>query len=390
MKMPWRTTTFLWLVGFWLFHEYDAALASLRVRVVRCENSRPLSSCGRRWKRTAVAAAFAHPPRRRDTTVSPNNDKEHPEEDGKKTIGEDPLGPPSPLRELAVGGESLRAFRRNHHNQEHHAFQVERVASRPHIFVLRGLISESECRDLIQAAADRMETAETAATASGSSNNKRRKNCRVAWLSNDRADGLVGHLAVAVGRLVLSSAAASSSSRSMHSTDAGGAGYEDMQVVHYTAGGEYVPHHDGHGRAVTVLYYLTHAGETWFPLATTTGDDGAKDGRPRSREEALRRAESRAPGWDGVLLTSRGAPETATSVNDGSSSQNNSTHNSQVFIQAGDAVVFYNYYCCSDDGDDHPASMDWTALHAGIPVAAPEKWIANHWYHPSDCFFRPN
>jgi len=361
--MPCCKATFVfWLVGWRKF----AAFAFPG----RCGNSygsSPLSS--RRTTCSTYVLAFAH----RDTTFDshcPNEVEPYKDHNGVQTI--DPLGPPSRLRELKVG-KTLRAFRLDRNKQDH-AFQVERVASRPHIFLFRGLLSELECQEIIQAATadSKMETAETA---SGESSSKRR-NCQVAWLSNDSADGLVGNLAVTVGRLVLSTTATVSGP---------GAGYEDMQVVHYTEGGEYVLHHDGNERVVTVLYYLTDVGATWFPLVSSnnSGDNSANKESfrgPKSREEALKLAEYREPGTDGVLLTSR-AGATADDISSG-----RTTNNSLITIRTGDAVVFYNYY--SHNGDR--ATMDWTSLHAGLPVAAPDKWIANHWYHPSDHFFCQN
>ena len=160
------------------------------------------------------------------------------------------LGLPSHLHQLKCG-EILSAFRRVENGKDVF-FEVERIAARPPIFLLRGVLRKEECEAIISAA-DTMETAETV---SGETTSKRR-NCQVAWLSKDAANGLVGSLAETVGRLVLTPSAAKGA----------GAGYEDMQVVHYSESGEYVLHHDGNERVVTVLYYLTSVGETWFPLA---------------------------------------------------------------------------------------------------------------------------
>ena len=102
-------------------------------------------------------------------------------------------------------------------------------------------------------------------------------------------------------------------------------------------------------------------------------------------EEAHKRAESLKPGVDGVLFSNSGA-----GVSEQYYSQSESS--GEAFgrirrIQAGDAVVFYNYR----QGDrKRGALMDWTALHAGMPVqgrSSGDKWIANHWFHVSESAF---
>ena len=92
-------------------------------------------------------------------------------------------------------------------------------------------------------------------------------------------------------------------------------------------------------RALTVLYYLNGVGETWLPLADAPGAP------PRSRVEALERAEGLEPGVDGVLVRD---PE------------------------PGDALAFFNL-------DDSVRAPDWSAIHAALPCDG-EKWVANHWF----------
>lgn len=48
------------------------------------------------------------------------------------------------------------------------------------------------------------------------------------------------------------------------------ASVEDLQVLRYGVGGEFVLHHDGDPRILTVVYYLNGVGGTWFPLARTS------------------------------------------------------------------------------------------------------------------------
>lgn len=210
---------------------------------------------------------------------------------------------------------------------------VEKVSSRPPIFVLRNFLTKDECQNIMDSVSE-MEPGQTVS----SHGNEQRKNSHVAWLDN-----------VGDGSAVISNAA-----KRAHDIFLGhqqvfhvSRGVEPLQVVRYDDGGEYVLHQDGNRRLLTVLYYLNGAGETWFPLADSAvqGDDEL------NRLTALKKCEKLTPGRDGVLVSCEG----------------NGTP-----IQQGDAVAFYSYFT--------DATCDWNALHAGLPVSS-TKWIGNHFFH---------
>ena len=129
-------------------------------------------------------------------------------------------------------------------------------------------------------------------------------------------------------------------------------GSEDMQVLRYDSGGEYVFHHDGNDRILTVLYYLNGEGATWFPLAQNKSKHAFQ---PQSREEAFDHAEGLKPGVDGVMVSTDFSTRTS----------------AYIPVSRGDAVAFFSYH---DDG-----RMDWNALHAGLP-ARNEKFVAAHFF----------
>lgn len=199
---------------------------------------------------------------------------------------------------------------------------VKRLAARPSVFLLRGVLGASDCGAVRAAAsASGLAAAETVCETADA-----RRRCDVAWLPPPPA------LTNAVAGLLLSDEARA----------APGSGCEDLQVVRYDAGGSYETHHDAAReapRAVTVLYYLNGVGNTWLPLA----DDAPP---PATRDEALRRAAARSPASGGVRCSSPAA---------------------------GDALAFFNF-------DPDSGGIDWAAIHAALPADA-EKWVANHWFH---------
>lgn len=230
--------------------------------------------------------------------------------------------------------ESVRWRRRN--------VTVECISHTPPMFVLRNLLSHTEC-DAIVSLALSSNTMAPGQTASGCKETVIRKNSQVTWLGNDNVDGLIGMLALSVRQLLTDQRES--------------VGVEDMQVVQYDRGGEYVLHHDGNHRFLTVLYYLSGHGETWFPLAND------KATTPASRHEALDYANTRQPGIHGILVsTSRSGHEEQVQSRQSSS---------MVSVHQGDAIAFYNYL-----GD---GQMDWSTIHAGLP-ASTEKVIANHFF----------
>ena len=212
------------------------------------------------------------------------------------------------------------------------AFGVQRLAARPALFHLRGLLSEGECNHLIRAA-DK-QSMKPAITAGGTT----RSGCSVAWLPIEE-DPVCSDLTGVISELLLTPEV-----RDANGWGRGG-GFEKLQVLKYTLEGEFKLHHDANletPRMLTVLLYLNGCGETWFPLAHTDAD-AAKDARnPASRPDALQSCAGLVPGRDGLLL----APG------------------------LGDAVAFYNYL------DDGSGDLDRLAFHAGMPSRHEQKSVA--------------
>jgi hypothetical protein len=196
-----------------------------------------------------------------------------------------------------------------------------------------------------------------------------RKHSRVGWLENDRPS--IEAIARRAHGIFLNGIP-------FHSTR----GIEPLQVVHYHGlGGEYVNHHDGNGRLLTVLYYLNGVGATWFPLARYDATE-CHGVEIRDLTEARRASIGKSPDTSGVLITCR---------NHDVKDESKGTDGSPIVarVNEGDAVAFYNYRV---DG-----SMNWRAFHSGLPITQDDllvgkeneetdkntggKWIANHFYH---------
>jgi hypothetical protein len=213
------------------------------------------------------------------------------------------------------------------------AFSIERVSAQPPIYVLRNFLSLEEC-DFIREKVERSIDIQDAQTLNGQGLTAR-PNCQVAWL-----DSNVDDLAQDVATLMLDPR-----------EEYGGLWVENLQVLQYSLKGEYVLHHDGHFRLLTCLYYLNGVGGTWFPFANYSGR------APTNRDEAM--SQDLVPGRDGLVFGEKGEKLV-------------------VPVEAGDAVVFYNYQMTPCG-----ATEDWRTLHAGLPTTG-TKWIANHWFHVGD------
>lgn len=231
------------------------------------------------------------------------------------------MGVPEHLKHLAVGDTVVAVM------GESKIIVVERLSSQAPIFIARNLVSPELCHH-IQATVKHMEQGRT----ESGDNNRFRPASLVGWLSNQN-DALVGNLAETVHSIFLPN----QSYRLRF--------VEDMQVVQYQPGGEYLLHHDDKDRMLTVLYYLNGVGATWFPLCDYPTQCA-------SRIDALKLANDMVPETEGVLVSS--------------------STNARIQIGQGDAIAFYNYL---EDG-----STDWNMIHAGMPAIG-EKWIANHWFH---------
>ena len=293
------------------------------------------------------------------------------------------LGPPEPLRNLKIG-QYLDAFRRLQRNDEKETvnFTIERVAYKPDIYCLRNFVTQPECKEIqTLAKATAMKHAETVTE----NDTYSRKNCSVAWipLSGPNKSSLVSDLVASTANILLSNSVLSHPS----------AGVEDLQVLRYDIGGEFVLHHDGEPRMLTVIYYINGVGGTWFPLACTSNDDNGNprarrerhdrvmgDNFDRSRQEPQNKAQALdlvkdlTPGKEGLLIMGTCASQRKEKVVGGEQRQSQGDH--VVLINQGDVVAFYNYL------DDGSARLDWRSLHCGLPTTEEDgtKWIANHWY----------
>ena len=249
-----------------------------------------------------------------------------------RPIPADVCSPPDHFAGLTHPDLELSVTRTTVHGIEH-AFGVRRVAARPSVFHLRGLLSDAECDDVIAAADSNMKQATTAG-------GDLRSGCSVSWLPVDE-NPVAGALAGVVGDLLLSPEAA----------DYGGE-FENLQVLRYETGGVFNLHHDANEntpRLLTVLLYLNGEGETWFPLAIAEDEVARTAGNPASRDATLNACSQLEPWKDGLTV----APE------------------------KGDAIAFYNLR------QDGSGDLDRLAFHSGLPAAA-EKRVAALWWRCGD------
>jgi hypothetical protein len=82
------------------------------------------------------------------------------------------------------------------------------------------------------------------------------------------------------------------------------------------------------------------------------------------------------PGRDGLMVEGWDEPPDF-------SAKNQHDDQSVVKVQAGDAILFYNY---EYEPDAKAPFMAWRSLHAAMS-ASKEKWIATNWID-SDCLFQ--
>uniref|UniRef100_A0A7S2GTF2 Fe2OG dioxygenase domain-containing protein n=1 Tax=Helicotheca tamesis TaxID=374047 RepID=A0A7S2GTF2_9STRA len=293
------------------------------------------------------------------------------------------LGPPELIRSLKIG-EAVQAFRQSYKvcgTAYASNFTISRVSYTPDAFILRNFLAPDECDEIIKdASTSFMTRAETITPG----DTKSRKHCQVSWLSSGgpNTSRIVSSLVQATANLFLTADVKSDKE----------AGVEDLQVLRYDIGGEYVLHHDGEPRVLTVLYYLNGVGKTWFPLARTSeniDDDPCKDINhdeaseafaktragavmPQNKKQAMQLGENFIPGQQGLLVQSLSG-----AIGDSQEETKKNLDNSNIaWINRGDALVFYNYL------DDGSSRLNWRALHTALPTGDGDgvKWIANHWF----------
>jgi len=331
------------------------------------------------------------------------------------------LGPPEELRRLNLG-QSLTAVRKamvavdddcmesngpqQSVSEKELRYTIERVSFTPDVFVLRNYLSPIECNTIInQANKVNMAVAETTTGDAAA-----RKKSKVAWLPSDDNQLSMSSTSKLISGLISSTAKTFLSKDILSHPDAG---VEDLQVLKYDVGGEFVLHHDGAPRVLTVIYYVNGVGGTWFPLARTDEDlsndpcrgidvDAMDHNFSQLRKlatstttttlqknagGALNLGNDHVPGVHGILV--KGLDDTSSSSSSSSSSsarpdlergtgsiEHDPTNPHVAWIHRGDAVAFYNYR------DDGSGRLDWRALHTGLPTTEEDgvKWIANHWF----------
>ena len=165
------------------------------------------------------------------------------------------VSPPSHFDRLEIGPYELSVSRADSLDGSEIAFGVQRLATRPALFHLRGFLSSAECDHIVAAAAAR--TMASAKTAGGAA----RSGCDVAWLPIE-SDPVCLELSGVVAELLLRPEVRDPTGWGEH------AAFEKLQVLRYREGGEFKLYHDANletPRIRTVLLYLNGKGETWFP-----------------------------------------------------------------------------------------------------------------------------
>jgi len=159
------------------------------------------------------------------------------------------LSSPKQLNNLKLN-ESLHAYRTSPLSRQKTDFTITRVAYNPDIFLLRNFVTREECNTIINQYTGKMEQAETI---SNDNNQISRKNCSVSWLPPNGEYPIVQSLMMDSANILIQ--------EELKQCD--GTGVEDLQVLKYDVDGEFVLHHDGEPRFLTVIYYLNGVAGTW-------------------------------------------------------------------------------------------------------------------------------
>ncbi|KAK3240596.1 hypothetical protein CYMTET_49570 [Cymbomonas tetramitiformis] len=215
---------------------------------------------------------------------------------------------------------------------------AETLSLRPLVLRVRGFLSPKECQGIIDLSKPKMEESVSVHGLSSKDSTKARQHrqSKTGWLPM-RQNAILASLRSRLGALLALPASVLEAS-------------EQLQVVHYSAGGHYGVHHDAGGlnrRYATVLYYLNTCpagGQTVFPSAECI--DGTRASSP-----------------DDETNTPEYVDREGTAVK--------SSAGLVVPSQMGTAVLFYNFL---PDG-----AIDHQAVHAACRVVRGEKWLANNW-----------
>lgn len=343
-------------------------LALLTICVILAEIKVATSFLGQAQVRHVAKPPISYP----SSNNALHNDNATPTENKQKLrVPPGILGPPEPLRSLEIG-QCVNAFRSLQYTIDEAGdgedaqepdkvqFNIERVSRNPDVFHLQGFVTPTECEQIKSIAKE--SSMAQAGTVSKEGDTSSRKNCDVAWLpsNGETSSGVVSDLVSSTVNIFLSKDVLSHPS----------AGVEDLQVLKYGTGGEFVHHHDGLPRILTVIYYINGVAGTWFPMAHTSEDtdtNSVNENDPVNKAQALDVVKDLQPGKDGLLV--KGIT--------GDNANNPKADDHTAWVKQGDAIAFYNYL------DNGSAQLNWRALHCGLPTTEEEggtKWIANHWY----------
>lgn len=272
-------------------------------------------------------------------------------------------------------------------------YSMRCLSTRPLLFYIKALVSESECEYITARARGSLQRSEimggstkyisedAATTASNQSDDPYRLSFN-SWLPQDevlldiqaRISALTGLNPVFMRQ---------------HS--------EELQVVRYPAGGRFKVHHDSskfHPRLLTALFYLNtppkydnlaESGGTWFPFVSSDSTvDQLSSSTLYTVEEAITSALSLSPKSSRILDF------------DSFESERKTQQGAVIVPSKGDAVLFFNHLL-----DNSSFPLDVAAVHAGLPVRSTtftgddsatlssskeeyqdsliEKWVANYW-----------
>ena len=222
------------------------------------------------------------------------------------------------------------------------ALEMECISERPLIFVVKNILTTNECR-IIAERAEPLLLMSHVMGGDGNATVGSYRSSRNAWLpANDAVLPRLQQRLAALLRVdekIL------------------GQKLEELQVVKYDDGGQFLPHHDSSGfqtRIATALLFLNtvdegSGGETYFPFAPATRQSNDAIFNSKTTEESIRDA--------------------LASISDGSA-----VTGLRVRPVAGTCLLFFNHLL-RDGG-----YLDTAAVHAGLPVAlGSSKLIANYW-----------
>ncbi len=194
------------------------------------------------------------------------------------------------------------------------AAEMKQISERPLIYVIKNFLSERECDYLISYARAALKPSRVADEKTAQNEMHEGRKSQNMWCSYGHGDPVITQIEERIATLT-------------------GIPYshgENIQVVHYTVGGEYKPHYD------------------YFNPDTKGGAIHCQRGGQR-KASFLMYLNTPEKGGETVFPGSRIA----------------------ITPIKGDALLFYN--------TDSSGQVDPSTLHGGAPVLAGEKWLATRW-----------